>query len=105
MPRAETSGWRIPPRSEGIKRQALQRISVALGLVVLSLGFPIFGVLIMVNQRQADLNDLSGHSPFVPLGGLGAILLGTAFLTGAYLHWRSHAPKKKQEPTKDAYEK
>jgi hypothetical protein len=51
------------------------------------------------------LNDLSGHSPFVPLGGLGAILLGTAFLTGAYLHWRSHAPKKKQEPTKDAYEK
>jgi hypothetical protein len=61
-------------------QQTLQRISTGVSLVSLSLGFSIFGVLIIVNQHQADLNDLSGGGSLATLGGIGAILVGTAFL-------------------------
>jgi hypothetical protein len=69
-------------------RQALQMISTGVSLVSLSRGFSIFGILIIVNQYQADLNDLSGNSSFARLAGAGAILVGTAFLVAACLHWR-----------------
>ena len=69
-------------------QQALQMISTGLSLISLSLGFSIFGILIIVNQRYAELNDLSGHSSLVMVGGVGAILVGTAFLVAACLHWR-----------------
>jgi hypothetical protein len=69
-------------------QQALQRISTGVSLVSLSLGFSIFGVLIIVNQHQADLNDRSGGGSLATLGGIGAILVGTAFLVAACLHWR-----------------
>jgi hypothetical protein len=45
-------------------------------------------MLIIVNQHQADLNDLSGGSSCATVGGVGAILVGTAFLVAACLHWR-----------------
>ena len=61
-------------------QQTLQRISTGVSLVSLSLGFSIFGVLIIVNQHQADLNDLSGGGSLATLGGIGAILVVTAFL-------------------------
>jgi hypothetical protein len=69
-------------------RQTLQMISTGVSLVSLSLGFSIFGMLIIVNQHQADLNDLSGNSSFPTVGGIAAILVGTAFLVAACLHWR-----------------
>jgi len=69
-------------------QQALQMISTGLSLISLSLGFSIFGILIIVNQHYAELNDLSGHSSLVMVGGVGAILVGTAFLVTACLHWR-----------------
>src|SRR6516162_2969075 len=61
-------------------RQALQMISTGVSLISLSLGFSIFGILIIVNQHQADLNDLSGNSFLATTGGVGAILVGAACL-------------------------
>jgi hypothetical protein len=69
-------------------QQALQMISTGVSLISLSLGFSIFGILIIVNQHQADLNDLSGNGFLATIGGVGAILVGTAFLVAACLHWR-----------------
>jgi len=69
-------------------RQTLQMISTGVSLVSLSLGFSIFGILIIVNPHQADLNDLSSNRFFATLGGVGAILVGAAFLVAGYLHWR-----------------
>src|ERR1700730_5218424 len=69
-------------------RQTLQMISTGISLVSLSLGFSIFGILIIANQHKADLSDLSGNSSFATVGGIGAILVGTAFLVAACLPWR-----------------
>ena len=69
-------------------QQALQMISTGVSLISLSLGFSIFGILILVNQHQANLNDLSGSSFFAMFGGIAAILVGTAFLVAACLHWK-----------------
>ena len=69
-------------------QQALQMISTGLSLISLSLGFSIFGILIIVNQHHAELNDLSGHSSLATVGGGGAILVGAAFFVAACLHWR-----------------
>src|SRR6516225_39213 len=73
-------------------QQALQLISTALSLISLSLGFSIFGILIILNQHQAKLNDLSGNSSLATVGGVSAILVGTAFLVAACLHWRFLRP-------------
>jgi hypothetical protein len=79
--KTETPNWFFKP-------QALQMISTGVSLISLFLGFSIFGILIIVNQRQADLNDISGNNSLATVGGVGAILLGAAFLVAACLHWR-----------------
>jgi hypothetical protein len=56
-------------------QQTLQQISTGISLVSLSLGFSIFGAMIIANRHQADLNDLSGGSSVATLAGIGAILL------------------------------
>jgi uncharacterized membrane protein len=66
--------------------QTLQMISTRVSLISMSLGFSIFGILIIVNQHQANLNGLSGGSSFAMFGGIAAILVGTAFLVAACLH-------------------
>jgi hypothetical protein len=70
------------------KRPPLQKIWTGMSLVSLSLGFSVFGILIMVNRHRADLNGLSGDSFAGAAGGIGAILVGMAFLVAACLHWR-----------------
>jgi hypothetical protein len=65
--------------------QTLQMISTRVSLVSLALGFSIFGMVIIVNQHQADLNGLSGSSSFAMFGGIAAILVGTVFLVAACL--------------------
>jgi len=69
-----------------INQKAIQIISTGVSLVSLFLGFSIFGILIIVNQHQAELNDLSGGSSCATFGGIAAILVGTAFLVAACLH-------------------
>ena len=57
-----------------------------MSLVSLCLGFSVFGMLIIVNRHQADPNGLSGDSFVARAGGIGAILVGMAFLVAACLH-------------------
>jgi hypothetical protein len=68
--------------------QTLQMISTRVSLISMSLGFSIFGILILVNQRQADLNGLSGSNSIAMFEGIAAIFLGAAFLVAACLHRR-----------------
>jgi hypothetical protein len=70
-----------------LMRQTLQKISTEMSLISLSLGFSIFGMLIIVHRHQADLDGLCGSS-VATVGGIGAILVGTAFFVAACLNWR-----------------
>jgi hypothetical protein len=71
-----------------INQKAIQMILTGVSLVSLFLGFSIFGILIIVNEHQAELNDLSGGGFCATFGGIGAILVGTTFFIAACLHWR-----------------
>jgi hypothetical protein len=75
------------------KRQALQKISTRMSLVVLFLGFSIFGILIIVHRHQADLSDLVSGSSVVTVGGIISILVGAVFLVSAYLLNNAQGPK------------
>lgn len=68
------------------KGRTLQKIFTGLSLIVLCLGFSIFGVLMILNRHHADLDGFSGESSIATVGGVGAILLGLAFLVAACLH-------------------
>ena len=86
---AEGSGSKAETPDQLLNRQPRQKIWTGMSLMSLSLGFSIFGILIIVNQHQADLNDLSGNSSLATIvGGIAAILVGTTFLVAACLHWR-----------------
>jgi hypothetical protein len=69
-------------------RQALQRIATGLSLISQGLAFSIFGTLLIANRHQADLNDFAGGSSVAIVGGIGAVLVGSAFLIAACLCWR-----------------
>ena len=71
-----------------IGHKAIQMISTGVSLVSLFLGFSIFGILIIVNHHQAELNDFAGGGSSATVAGIGAILLGAAFFVAACLHWR-----------------
>jgi hypothetical protein len=70
-----------------LMRQTLLKISTEMSLISLSLGFSIFGMLIIVHRHQADLDGLCGSSG-ATVGGIGAILVGTAFFVAACFNWR-----------------
>jgi hypothetical protein len=70
-------------------RHTLERIATGLSLISQALGFSIFGALVIANRHQADLNDFAGGSFVAMVGGIGAILVGTAFLIAACLYWRA----------------
>ena len=70
------------------KRQTLRKISTGISLVSLSLGFSIFGMVIIAHRHQADLNDLWGGGSIATVGGIVSFLVGMVFLVSAYLHWR-----------------
>lgn len=84
--RASESKVRMPDRL--LTRQTLERIATGLSLVGQAFGFSIFGTLIIANRHQADLNDFAGGSFVAMVGGISAILVGTAFLIAACLYWR-----------------
>ena len=71
-----------------LARQTLGRIGTGLSLICQALGFSIFGTLMIANRHQSDLNDLAGGSFVATVGGISAILVGTAFLIVACLYWR-----------------
>jgi hypothetical protein len=60
-------------------QRRLQKISTAISLVGLALGFSGLGLLIIANQHD-------GGASFT--GGILGILVGAAFLVAACLHWK-----------------
>jgi hypothetical protein len=81
-PKPETSEWLF-------HRQSLRRLCTTMSLVSLSLGFSVFGILIIVNRHRADLNGTSGDSFVAVVGGIGGLAIGTCFLVAACLHWKT----------------
>jgi hypothetical protein len=79
---------KIEPPDRLLDRQTLQRIATVISLISQAIGFTVLGMLIIVNQHQADLNGLSGGSSFATVGGISAILVGTAFFVAACLYSR-----------------
>ena len=77
----ETTDWVVG-------RQMLQRIATRISLVGEAIGFSIFGILIIMNRHQADLNGLGGGSAVALIGGISAVLVATVFLVATCLHWR-----------------
>jgi hypothetical protein len=71
-----------------LNRQTLQRIASVTSLISQAVGFSVLGMLIIVNRHQADLNGISGGSSVAMVGGIGAILVGAAFLVAACLYCR-----------------
>jgi hypothetical protein len=71
-----------------LTRQTSQKIAIALSLISQALGFSSFGIFTIANRHQADLNNLGGGSFLAMVGGIGAILVGVAFLVAACLYWR-----------------
>jgi hypothetical protein len=70
-----------------VQRQALQRIWTTISLVNLSVGFSVFGILIIIHRHRADLYGPSGDSFVAAIGGVGGLAIGISFLVAAFLHW------------------
>ena len=60
-------------------QKRLEKISTALSLVGLALGFSVLGLLIVSKEHDGGASIT---------GGILGILLGTAFLIAACLHWK-----------------
>ena len=60
-------------------QRQLQKISTALSLVGLALGFSALGLLIIAKEHDGGASIT---------GGILGILLGAAFLIAACLHWK-----------------
>jgi peptidoglycan/LPS O-acetylase OafA/YrhL len=60
-------------------QRRLEKISTALSLVGLALGFSVLGLLIVAKEHDGSASIT---------GGILGILLGAAFLIAACLHWK-----------------
>ena len=60
-------------------QRRLQKISTAISLVGLALGFSVLGLLIIAKEHGGGASIT---------GGILGILLGAAFLIAACLHWK-----------------
>ena len=58
----------------------MAKISTAISLLGLALGFSVLGLLIVANEHDGSTSII---------GGIIGILLGAAFLIAACLHWKS----------------
>jgi hypothetical protein len=85
---AQDAGPKTETSERLLQRQALRRIWTTVSLVNLSLGFSVFGILIVVNRHRADLNGPSGDSFVAAIGGIGGLVIGIGFLVAACLHCR-----------------
>jgi hypothetical protein len=60
-------------------QRRLEKISTAISLVGLALGFSVLGLLIVAKEHEAAASII---------GGILGILLGAGFLIAACLHWK-----------------
>jgi hypothetical protein len=86
---AQDAGPKTRTSERLLHRQALRRLWTTVSLMNLSLGFSVFGILIVVNRHQADLNGPFGDSFVAAIGGIGGLVIGIGFLVAACLHWRT----------------
>ena len=91
--KVETTDWLL-------RRRTLQSIATRMSLIGEAIGFSVLGILIILNRHQADVNGFSGGSWVAMVGGIGAILVGTAFLVAACLHWRFCARRSAELPVR-----
>jgi hypothetical protein len=84
----QDTGLKTKTSERLLQRQTLRKIWTTVSLVNLSLGFSVFGVLIVLNRHRADLNGPSGDSFVAAIGGIGGLVIGIGFLVAACLHWR-----------------
>jgi hypothetical protein len=70
-------------------RRRLQRISVGISLIILSLGFSLLGLLSLVNKPHADLPNLPcvGSASWIA-GSAASLFAGTTFLVACCVYWR-----------------
>jgi hypothetical protein len=85
---AQASESKVRMADRLLTRQTLERTATGLSLISQAFGFSIFGTLVIANRHQADLTDFAGSSFVAVVGGLSAILVGTAFLIAACLYSR-----------------
>jgi hypothetical protein len=85
---AQASESKVRMADRLLVRQTLRGIATGLSLISQALCFSILGTLMIANRHQADLNDFAGGSFVAMVGGISAILVGTAFLMAAFLYWR-----------------
>jgi peptidoglycan/LPS O-acetylase OafA/YrhL len=60
-------------------QRRVAKISTAISLLGLALGFSVLGLLIVANEHDGSTSII---------GGIIGILLGAAFLIAACLHWK-----------------
>ena len=60
-------------------QKRLEKISTAISLVGLALGYSVLGLLIVAKEQDGGASII---------GGILGILLGAAFLIAACLHWK-----------------
>jgi hypothetical protein len=85
---ARSSESKVETTDRVLSRQMLQRIATRMSLFSQTIGFLVFGILIILNRHQAELNGLAGGSSLAMVGGICALLVGTIFLGAARVHWR-----------------
>jgi hypothetical protein len=66
---AQASGPNAGLPERLLRRQALDRTVTGLSLISQGLAFSIFGMLIIANRHQADLNDFAGGGFVATVGG------------------------------------
>jgi hypothetical protein len=86
---AQGAGPKTETSERLLQRQTLRRIWTTVSLANLSLGFSVFGILIVLNRHRADLNGPSGDSFVAAIGGIGGLVIGIVFLVAACLHLRT----------------
>jgi hypothetical protein len=68
---AQASGSKPGMPERLLRRQALDRTVTGLSLISQGLAFSIFGMLIIADRHQADLNDFAGGSFLATVEGAG----------------------------------
>src|SRR5262249_91843 len=76
-----------PRRS--FRRVGLKKISGGVGLTILGLGFPILGLLSLINGSQRNLSKVAGIDVILcDAAGIASLLVGAGFLIITYCYWR-----------------
>jgi len=67
----------------------LKKISGGVGLTILGLGFPILGLLSLINGSQRNLSKVAGIDVILcDAAGIASLLVGAVFLIITYCYWR-----------------